>query len=470
MLKTISVNKNQLNNRFEPRYHYNGTLHDVAYNKNGSLLISQVSDLKSGTTPEHADIKINADDIFFIKSADVKRFNINHSNLSYITKEVNKKLKNSVIKPSDILITNTGKYLGFASYVTKELLISNINQNIIRIRLNKENSELINVYYLTAFLNSKFGQTAIESLLTLTGQKYLNMNKLRSLRIPIPEKLFLEDLTKSIEDSYSAADEALLLISEARKLFYEALSIDFSVIEKELTFSTTLSSFRDFDLWTPEYSNPLYIKTLNAISQKFNLINLGNIVKMKKGDEVGSDNYIQFINSKSSDVAFIRTSDIVNYECDNFTDFVAPIELHNELNQDLLPKDILFTKDGKIGMCGLITESDRVIIASGILKLRVTPEAHKKYNITPEYLFIVLSTKETGFFPSIRRTVRASTIPHLREDKIKDIEIPIIDTESIKKITKLVEKAFELKNKKKKLNKESITKMDEYFEKMLLNN
>jgi type I restriction enzyme S subunit len=464
MLKTITINRSQLNDGFEPRYHYNGTLHNTAYEKYGHHLISEIANLKSGTTPEHSDEKINPDDVFFIKSADVKRFNINHFTLSYITCGVNQNQKSSIVKPNDVLITNTGKYLGFTSFVTSEIPIANTNQNIIRIRLKDKIETNITQQFLTAFLNSKFGQTAIESLLTLTGQKYLNMNKFRDLRIPKADNSFITEVTKSIRDAYDYADKALKLIEEARTLFYEALNINFSEINQPLTFSTNLSSFRNVDLWTPEFSNPLYIDTLKEICKKFKIVPLGEIATMKKGDEVGSDNYISFIDSKPTDVAFIRTSDIVNCECDNFTDFVVPLETFTELNQDIKKGDILFTKDGKIGMCGMITEHDNVLIASGILRLRTKSETIKKYGITPEYLFITLSTKETGYYPAIRRTVRASTIPHLREDKLKDIEVPIIDKKDMDKITSLVKKAFELKDKKKKLNKDIITKMDKYFE------
>ena len=467
MLKTITINRSQLNDRFEPRYHYNGTLHNTAYKKYGHQLISEIADLKSGTTPEHSDEKKNDDDVYFIKSADVKRFNINHFTLSYITKEVNQHQKSSIVKPNDVLITNTGKYLGFTSYVTSELPIANTNQNIIRIRLKDKIESKITQQFLTAFLNSKFGQTAIESLLTLTGQKYLNMNKFRDLRIPKADDVFIKEVTKSIKASYEYADEALKLIEVARSLFYETLNINFPKIKQPLTFSTNLSSFKSVDLWTPEFSNPLYIDTLKEICKKFEVVPLGEIATMKKGDEVGSDNYISFIDSKPTDVAFIRTSDIVNCECDNFTDFVVPYETFVGLNQDLKKDDLLFTKDGKIGMCGMITKHDNVLIASGILRLRIKSDAFKKYGITPEYLFIALSTKETGYYPAIRRTVRASTIPHLREDKLKDIEVPLINKKAISKISDLVKKAFELKDKKKKLNKDIITKMDEYFENAL---
>ncbi len=131
--------------------------------------------------------------------------------------------------------------------------------------------------------------------------------------------------------------------------------------------------------------------------------------------------------------------------------------------QDVKAGDVLFTKDGKIGMSAMITKNDKAIIASGMVRLRLKAEA-KKYNLSSEYLFIVLSLKETGLYPAIRRTVVASTIPHLREERLKEFEIPILDKTSMDEITKLVKEAFELKDEKKKLIKEVREEIDSYFD------
>ena len=90
---------------------------------------------------------------------------------------------------------------------------------------------------------------------------------------------------------------------------------------------------------------------------------------------------------------------------------------------------------------GMITESDRVILSSGIERIRLNEEG-KKLGFTQEYLFVALNTPEVGRYGAIRRTVVASTIPHLRVERLKDIEIPVEDSESIEKITVLVKKEF----------------------------
>jgi len=61
-------------------------------------------------------------------------------------------------------------------------------------------------------------------------------------------------------------------------------------------------------------------------------------------------------------------------------------------------------------------------------------------------------------------TVVASTIPHLKEDRIESFIIPIIDKESIDKITELIKEAFILKDEKKVLIKEIRKEIDNNFD------
>ena len=60
------------------------------------------------------------------------------------------------------------------------------------------------------------------------------------------------------------------------------------------------------------------------------------------------------------------------------------------------------------------------IVASGFAKIKLNSKA-QDYNITPEYLFAILSLRETGFYPAIRRTVIASIIPYLRIERLVDL-------------------------------------------------
>ena len=174
---------------------------------------------------------------------------------------------------------------------------------------------------------------------------------------------------------------------------------------------------------------------------------------MFTGTEVGRDNYNNYLDKKIGDYPFIRTSDVYNYQIDLQPDFFVEKLLGDEINQDIRPNDIVFTKDGKIGCVGMITEHDKAIIASGLIIIRAI-------DINPYYLFLNLITEEVGQYQAIQRTVYASTIPHLRKPRIEEFKIPIIGDNEILELSSMVEEAFKLKNKKKVLIDNIDSEMD----------
>jgi type I restriction enzyme S subunit len=458
-ITTTYLSEFDSNKRIEPKYYlFIHKFHEFK-NKYSFEKLGDLSDnIFRGQSPKpstYLDKKEN--NFVFIRTADVKKYQINFQTVVYLNKEVFQTQKRNRIKAGDILISVVGNYLGSTAVIPRNINEGAFNDNSARIRIIKKNWSN---YFISYFLNSTFGQRQINSLLTRTGQKILSAGNVKKLEIPSVE--FQWEIDKKASQIEEKELKAINLLEQSQQLFYEKLNIDFSKIEKKKFYSVNLSDFKDADLWTPKYSYPLYIDTLKAIKQKWQTVPIGEIATVKKGDEVGSKNYNKYLDKKDSDIPFIRTSDLVNYEVDQFPDFYIPKEIYEELNQDIKAGDVLFTKDGKIGMTAMITESDKAIIASGLVRLRLKKES-KKYHITPEYLFMVLSLKETGLYPALRRTVTASTIPHLREERLKEIEIPILDKESIDEITKLVKYAFKLKDEKKKLIQEVRREIDSCF-------
>lgn len=229
--------------------------------------------------------------------------------------------------------------------------------------------------------------------------------------------------------------------------------------ENKNCFITQLKHLKNTNFWIPKHFSPYYKSVIDSMkNKKIKFIELHKIADCKKGDEVGSNNYIDFFDKSDTDIAFIRTGDLVNFHINQIPDKFVDEKIYIELNQDLQPNDILFTKDGKIGITAMVTKNDKVIISSGIERIRLNAKKCEKENIyiTPEYLFVVLSNKWIGYFQALRNTVIAATIPHLRENRLKDFEIPLLDKETVDKITKIVKKSFELKNESIKLDKEAI--------------
>lgn len=463
-LRITTANKEEISSslRFEARYFIHRHILTETFEKLGYKPIIEILDkMFTGSTPAHVDERNSPDDAFFAKSAGVKRYDLDTTALCYITHEQHKGRRSKWVFPGDVVVSNTGKYLGFASVVSESVQECTTNQNVSALRL-KKNSEYTS-HFIAAYLNSNFGQREIESLLTRTGQNYLNSTNFKILRVPKVDIKLVDSVTETLVRAEEKGVRAIKLIDQAREIFYSKVDVDFKSIDKQMFFSANLSDFAEADLWGPAYSYPLYVNTNAALKKRWTVIPLGEVIDLKKGDEVGSENYIGYLDRKEGNISFIRTSDIVNYETDQYPDFYIPVETFQDIAQDIKAGDVLFSKDGKIGQVGMVTDADRAIVASGFCALRLNKKA-EKYGLSQEYLFAVLSIREIGIYESKRRTVVASTIPHLREDRIREIEIPILDKNSIDEITSLVREAFRLKAERKRLIAEVRKTIDSYFD------
>lgn len=456
-ITTVCASEIESTARLEPKYFLFQTTLKNAKKKYIFKKLGSISDnIIRGQSPKPETYKDKFKGEFvFIRTADVKKYQINYQTTIYLDKKTFETQKRNRIKAGDILISVVGNYLGSCAVIPSNIKLGAFNDNSARIRIDNK----ISAYFVSYFLNSVFGQELIHSLLTRTGQKILSAGNVKKLEIPCIHNKRIEELSKKIEENEI---KSLSILEQAQNLFYQKLGIDFSKIQKEKAYSVNLSSFAENDLWTPAFSYPLYVNTLKAIQEKYKTVPLGEIATAKKGDEVGSDNYTKYLDKKDSDIPFIRTSDLVNYEVDQFPDFYIPEEIYQELKQDIRAGDVLFNNDGKIGLVAMLTPQDKVIIQSHIRRLRLKTEA-KRYNITPEYLFLVLSIKEIARYQAERYTVIQSTIPTI-SNHLLDFEIPVLDRNSINEITELVKEAFELKDEKKKLIKEVREEIDNYFE------
>lgn len=398
----------------------------------------------------------------YLRVADIKPFSFdeNEEDLAYVSKGVAEKIK---IKENDILVARTQatiEKLGTASIADKSISGWATSQHTTRITVDKKK---LSPYYLVAYLNSKFFKA--QAALASHGDTRVEMthSQINQVRVFIPKDNLLEPIIEKVNKVVKYNREALDLIEEAKKEFLSITKLKTKAV-KEKFFSGDLKTLTEFDIWNPTCHLPFYIENEKKLKKSFKTLPLGQVADIKKGSEAGSDNYEVYLWKKETDYAFIRTSDIINNEIDLFPDYFVSKEIVGSLNQDLKAGDVLFTKDGKIGQTAMVTENDRALIASGVSRVRLKKEIAKQYNFTPEFLFVCLSVKETGFYPAIRRTVIGTTIPHLREERMKQISIPILSEVQIKSLTEKIKRAFKLKSERKKLINEVLKQIDSEYE------
>ena len=459
-IKTLTIDYHKINelsdSRLSPSYYYVDVFFE-RFNENVKTLEDLGAEISSGS---YIDTYLGKDQgVTFIRVGNVKPFNMdeNEDNLKYVSHMLPEKIK---VKENDIVLGRTqavSDKLAVASIIDKDKENSVISQHVSRVRIKS-----LSPYYLIAYLNSNFYKA--QTALATRGDTRVEMthSQLKKVKVFIPKKDELINIETKVKQIVDDNSKSLNLIKKAKSLFYK--QVQFQTNKQHNRYSSVnYMDIKQSNNFVCTFYNPLFYNTLKEIKSKFKTISLGEIANIVKGDEVGSSNYVDYLYKGENYVPFIRTSDVVNYEIDQYPDYFVSEIIYNELEQGFQNGDVLFTKDGKIGMVGMVTEYDKAIISSGFVGLRLNKKA-QEYGVTPEYLFLTLSIKEVGIYASKRRTVVASTIPHLREERLKEIEIPILDKNTITEITDLVKQAFKLKDEKKRLISEVRETMDGYFE------
>jgi type I restriction enzyme S subunit len=464
-VKVLHINSSDIQNeqyqRFDAKYYVVDDFF-TSLSKKQKFAVSTLAELKehiiSGSYIDTYTTK--EEGIPYLRVGDIKPFSFdeNEDDFVYVSPNVDRKIK---IKENDILLARTQATidkLGIASIADAHNSNWATSQHTTRIRVNENK---ISPFYLLAYLNSKFfkAQTALASHGSTRVE--FTHSQLSKVRVFIPETDLYNDIIGKVKTIVENNRTANNLIAEAKDIFKKAISLNKTNC-KEPYFQTDLQSLKEFDIWNATCHLPFFADNEKELKTKFKIVELGKIADVKKGDEVGSSNYNIYLNKQVTDYAFIRTSDIVNHEIDLFPDYFISRNIYATVNQELKSDDILFTKDGKIGQTAIVTEADKAIIASGIARIRIKKN---NYNITPEFLFVVLSLKETGYNPAIRRTIIGTTIPHLREERLKQIAIPILDNEIIDAITQKVKTAFKLKSIRKNLIGNVLNEFNAEYEK-----
>ena len=466
-MKSFEIRKSDISMdyRFEPSYYlYNVIIHKLCIEKGIEFdkmesLCTVISDGEHSAIPRRKE-----EGVRYLYGRNIKDGIINYdpfTDSSFISQEDYDHFTRIYVEDGDLLMTIVGTVGKVAVYQSSYVGTAGIPRHIAKIRLKKDS--WATPEYLMAYFLSKLGKHQINNITTGNIQPLLSLNNIKKLNVPKIDETSILYVTKNMQKIVNLETRALFLLKQATDIFYKRVGIDFKEIDDNKSFTISADTLRKASCWTSNYSRPLYRNTLRVLRSRWPMVSLDEISFIAKGHEVGSDVYSIFTEKKDCDVPFVRTSDFVNFEVDQYPDFFIPEDIYNDLGQDIKYNDILFTNDGKIGMVALLTESDKFILQSHIRRIRLREEASKKYGLTPEYLFLLLSIEEIGLYQSRMYTVVQSTIPTMA-GHLGKIELPILLQKDIHDITTLVRQAFDCKEEKKKLMKETRCFMDRTFD------
>ncbi len=375
----------------------------------------------------------------FIRIRDLQNFFISDNSLIYISKEDNRRLLSSQLCVGDLVLSKVGNTIGVVSIVTEDLGKCNISENNIGIKLKTISD--IDKNFLLTFLNGIFGQIQILRRISGNAQPKLNTSDIGSVIIPDMSNAFKLVISNVVKNVKKHIDDSKHIYCQAEHLLLDELGLSDWQAKHELSFVRKFSDTQQSERIDAEYLQPKYDQIINVVKNyKYRWAKLGDIVKITKSVEPGSNEYLD------NGTKFLRISNLSKFGTNNS----SPVYLSERfyiLYKHLQPQkgEILLTKDGTPGIAYYINEvPEKMLVSSGILRLKLMDN-----RINEEFLNLALNSVIVQ--KQADRDAGGSVIKHWRIDQIKNVAIPIFNVRLQTKIKQHIGKSFKARAESERL-------------------
>jgi len=465
-MECFVIYKNEIEGRIDPFY-YKPEFREFDEKLN-KLEVKQIEEIAKKVIcgPFGSSITVKnytREGVPLIRISNIEEDHLSKKDVIYISKELAKKLKSYVVKEGDLIISQRGT-LGLAVKVTKDFDGSIISANFIAIKEINENEVLPD--FLQILLSSKLGQIQLIRKTSGQVQTKITTDDIKTIKIPVLPIPTQQKIISKIKQAYNLKKqketEAQRLLDSIDDYVLSELGIKMSELKDQMTFVVYADDVKGKRL-DAYYYQPKFEKVEKAIEMgKFELVKIKNVLEyLKKGIEVGSNAYT------SEGIPFIRVSDIDDYKIKyEETDKKIKPELYKQLKKDFQPKkdELLFSKDGTIGLCTIVEEEKDCIVSGGILRLKVKKV---KEGINHYYIKSVLSNR---FFKILfEHESIGAVIKHLRPEKFLSLKIPLPLLDIQNKIAEEVKRRMQKAEQLRKEAKEILEKAKQEVENIILN-
>lgn len=348
----------------------------------------------------------------FLRCKDIKNGLIDFSDVLFIDEDANQLLWKSEVKSGTVLFTMSGT-VGNSAIATENIEYPiNSNQDIAKIITN----EILNPYYLSIFLQSKYGEIQISRLPIGSVQQHIFLWQLERLVIP----WFSNEFQSSIETVFN---QSLIIKKNAEIFYYQAqtlLLLELDLLnwkpQHHLTFVKNYSDALQSERFDAEYYQPKYDEIVDVLVNKYQAKPIGDydIFDITTGQY--SNEYV-----KSNEGAFyIRGTDLTNGSVD--IDNLLYLPVINQIEDKKAKEgDVVVTRVGTIGLSARIPkECEGGTISDNLIRIRISD----KEKIDTYYLAVYLNSiigKELMI-----RNGRGSVQQRLNQETLKEIVFPIL--------------------------------------------
>ncbi|EOV6236220.1 restriction endonuclease subunit S [Campylobacter upsaliensis] len=325
-----------------------------------------------------------------------------------------------LVKQDDILVSATRPNRGAIAIVPKNLDGAVASTGFIVIRKVRDK---ILKQYLAIILKTNISLLQFQQRSTGGNYPAITQDDFKKCLIPLPPLSTQQHIIDLMDKAYKAKQEKE---NKAKELLD---SIDSYLLE-ELGIILPLRANNTLDsrIYTQKISalsgsrfdanyHQKYYRDLekSLLSSPYPLVNLASLINnFKKGIEVGSSEY-----SQNKEIPFIRVSDITNngIDFDNVQKFISASLFENLKAYKPKQNELLYSKDGTVGICLEADVSRDYIISGGILRLELKAEVDK------DFLCFLLGSYMMNVFAN--RVSIGAVIKHLNIGEFLNLKIPL---------------------------------------------
>lgn len=363
-----------------------------------------VRKIGSGVTPKGGSEIYVDSGITFLRSQNIYDDGLRIDDVSFITNEINQQMKNSQVRPKDILVNITGASIGRSCVIPDTLKIANINQHILFFRFKKSRVDFIENY-----LKSNYIKEYIYSVQSGTSKEALNMRQAQNFPLLVPPEKEQPLIVNFLLTKTSAIDKKVSLL-ETKIIYYKELSKSLvnETVCKGLNKGVTLKE-----------SGLQNVKQIPKHWQVKRLKDVGYLYSGLSGKS--GEHFNQDVNDSTK--YYIPFTNIASNKYINHEDLHNVIMEENE-RQNRVKKDDLFflmSSEGHadIGKAALLIEDVQETYLNSFCKgYRVT-----KKSVVPRYLNYLLNA--TSFRDNLIAQGKGFTRINLKMEKVNDFEFLI---------------------------------------------
>lgn len=402
----------------------------INYRSGNEKLEKYINHISGGATPLGAQYFNKG--IPFLRVQNIMQNYFNLNEVVFINNTQDKEIKRSRLKEKDVLLTITGVSFGKSAVVPKELENANINQHLVKITLHKN----LNPYFLSTFLNSKFGKLQSDKNIVGVTRPALDYEVIKNFIIPNLDVDFQLEIENTIRQAYAVEQNAKFLYTEAENILLKELGLNnWQPTIKNNNTKTLKESFLSSGRIDAEYYQPKYDEIEEKIiNYKGGFDQVKNICNLKTQNFQPQDdviyNYIELANIGSNGVI----KDVTLNEGKDLPSRARRIVKTNDV--------IVSSVEGSLASCAIIPkEFNNAICSTGFYVIN-------SKNINSETLLLLF---KTAVIHLMEKGCSGTILTAINNEEFFKIPLPTIDENIQKTISDKIQQSFALQSKSQQL-------------------